>query len=98
VGETPELRVSFVTLYAKWVLFWNGPFRPCRHTFVQPVIAARNYVVSPLGQFNNSLVDEHDGNIVPHRINPMALLALQAFGRIAQNEGAMACRANQDLK
>ena len=98
MGETPELRVSFVTLYAIWVLLRNGPFRPAGRTFVRAVIATRDYAVSPLGRFNNRLVNQHDGNIVPHRINPVALLALQALRRFAEHKRPMACRTNQNLE
>src|SRR5579872_3234395 len=71
---------------------------PAGYTFVLSVVAACYHVVSPSARFNDGLVKEHDGNIVPHRIDPMALPALQALWRFAQRELTMARRADQDLK
>ena len=42
-----------------------------------------------------SLIDQHDGDVVLHRIDPAALLTLQTFRILAVLQRLYACRTNQ---
>jgi hypothetical protein len=49
-------------------------------------------------RFDRCLVHEHDGDIVFHRIDTVALLALQALGILPVFERLLAGGANQNLQ
>jgi hypothetical protein len=44
------------------------------------------------------LIDQHDGNVIFHCINPVALVALQALWILAVFQRLLACGANQNFK
>jgi hypothetical protein len=48
--------------------------------------------------FDGCLVDQHDGNIVLHRVDPVALTALQAFRALPILEGLLAGGTNQNIE
>jgi hypothetical protein len=51
-----------------------------------------------LGRIGNSLVNQHNRNIVPHRIDAVALHALQALPGLFQLERLFAGGTNQNVK
>jgi len=50
------------------------------------------------GTLDRGFIDQHDGNVVLHGINPVALRTLQAFRILAVVEGLLAGWAHQDFQ
>ena len=72
----------------------------CRERFsaiskTQASVKICNLVASPALRFDGRLIHQHDGDVVLHRIDPVALLALEAFGILPVVEGLTAGRADQ---
>ena len=49
-------------------------------------------------RLDRGLIDQHDGNVVFHRIDAAALRAFQALGILAVLESLLARWANQDFQ
>jgi len=60
---------------------------------VQPPTASRHCL-----RLDRSLIDEHDGDVVLHRINPVALRAFEAFRVLAVLKWPLAGWTNQHFQ
>jgi hypothetical protein len=69
-----------------------------------PIINEQSSIAnfSPSGgrqlRLDGGLIDQHDGDIVPDRIDPVTLLALQTLGLFAVLERLFARRTNQNFQ
>jgi hypothetical protein len=50
------------------------------------------------GRIDRSFVHQHDGDVVPHRIDATALAALQALASVLQYQRLFADRADQNIE